>query len=88
MKKEKERRIVILGNNCLMISLQCVWGGTDLDVYFFQLTWLNLQLEKIWPFINEVNFHILLTILLSEQTRIMFCFILNSHVGIALISTI
>lgn len=69
MKKEKERRIVILGNNCLMISLQCVCGGTDLDVYFFQLTWLNLQLEKIWPFINEVNFHILLTILLSDSTN-------------------
>lgn len=69
MKKEKERRIVILGNNCLMISLKCVWGKLTWMFNFFQLTWLNLQLEKIWPFINEVNFHILLTILLSDSTN-------------------
>lgn len=43
----------IIGAHCMSV---CLWSSYVAYIDYLQLTWLNVQLEKIWPYVNEVIF--------------------------------
>lgn len=48
----------------MLVACQYFLCSSNASTGHLQLTWLNVQLEKIWPYVNEVIFVLIPTLML------------------------